>query len=373
MIDFRPDGTIHLLQKSEGSLRYQGRKQSPPFTSTFLTFGFAPTTATLVLEQAGPLTVESDVLLVFPDNIAETYIRVPLVLRVLDAEVNGTPLDVGPNCRTVTPLASPEPQPAKYPGDHLVLLGKGQLLNGTDATGYVLTSGGPLTGEVTVPAFKGCGAERREPRPSPHRVHLRPRQPHQADPGPDLRGGRGGAHRGPVHRGPPAVRGPQARALSPRTPVRPSVRRLPAPPLASHPRTPAPPHPLDERHRHAPRLLPQAPRHALRPHRARRLRLHRDGDGHRPPAERQLGAVQPLPRRRGRDARLGRSRHVAAVRRVLLPQRLHQDGQHHRADRQHQPPDRRRPEPRRHQHRRRPGRMARSSPPRPPSPAASSV
>ncbi|MFG2839705.1 DUF6801 domain-containing protein [Streptomyces zaomyceticus] len=157
VIDFRPDGSIHLLQKSEGSLQYQGRKQSPPFTSTFLTFGFAPTTATLVLEQAGPLVVESDVLLVFPDNIAETYIRVPLVLRVLDAEVNGTPLDVGPGCRTVTPLASPEPQPAKYPGDHLVLLGKGQLLNGTDATGYVLTSGGPLTGEVTVPAFKGCG------------------------------------------------------------------------------------------------------------------------------------------------------------------------------------------------------------------------
>ncbi|MEU4082252.1 hypothetical protein DEJ45_31340 [Streptomyces venezuelae] len=158
VIDFRPDGTIHLLQKSVGSLLYQGRKQSPPFTSTFLTFGFAPTTATLVLEQAGPMTVESDVLLVFPDNIAETYIRVPLVLRVLDVKVNGTRLDVGPNCRTVTPLASPEPNPAKYPGDHLVLLGKGQLLNGTDATGYVLTSGGPLTGEVTVPAFKGCGA-----------------------------------------------------------------------------------------------------------------------------------------------------------------------------------------------------------------------
>ncbi|MEV8585424.1 DUF6801 domain-containing protein [Streptomyces sp. NPDC051180] len=157
VIDFRPDGTLHLLQKSEGSLLYQGRKQSPPFRSTFLTFGFAPTTATLVLEQAGPLTVESDVLLVFPDNIAETYVRVPLVLRVLDVEVNGTPLAVGPDCRTATPLSSPEPQPAKYPGDHLVLLGKGQLLNGTDATGYVLTSGGPLTGEVTIPAFKGCG------------------------------------------------------------------------------------------------------------------------------------------------------------------------------------------------------------------------
>ncbi|MER7948734.1 DUF6801 domain-containing protein [Streptomyces sp. NPDC096079] len=153
-----PDGSMHLYQTSTGDLSYGGRKQTPPFKATFLTFGFAPTTATLVLEQAGPMTVTSDVLLVFPDNLAETYIRVPLVLRVLDVQVNGTRLDVGPSCRTEKPLGSPEPTPAKYPGDHLVLLGKGQLINGTDATGYLLTSGGPLTGEVTIPAFKGCGA-----------------------------------------------------------------------------------------------------------------------------------------------------------------------------------------------------------------------
>ncbi|MFC8954379.1 DUF6801 domain-containing protein [Streptomyces sp. NPDC057101] len=157
-IDFRPDGSIHLLQKSDAVLSHQGRKQSPPFKATFLTFDFMPATATMVLEQAGPMTVESDILLVFPDNIAQTWIRAPLVLRVLDVRVDGTRLDVGPSCRTEKPLSSPEPDPATYPGDHLVLLGKGQLLNGTDATGYVLTSGGPLTGEVTIPAFKGCGA-----------------------------------------------------------------------------------------------------------------------------------------------------------------------------------------------------------------------
>ncbi|MCY0946211.1 DUF6801 domain-containing protein [Streptomyces antarcticus] len=157
-IVFPPDGSIHLLQKSEAYLDYQGRKQTPPFQSTFLTFGFTPTTATMILEQAGPMTVASDVLLVFPDNIAETYVRAPLVLRVLDVKVNGTPLDVGPSCRTETPLSSPEPDPDTYPGPHLVMLGKGQLINGTDATGYVLTSGGPLTGEVTIPPFTGCGA-----------------------------------------------------------------------------------------------------------------------------------------------------------------------------------------------------------------------
>ncbi|MFD3532780.1 DUF6801 domain-containing protein [Streptomyces sp. NPDC058664] len=158
-IAFPPDGTIHMFQKSDAELSYQGRKQSPPFEATFLTFDFMPATATMVLEQTGPMTVESDVLLVFPDNIAETYVRAPLVLRVLDVQVNGVRLDVGPSCRTAKPLTSPEPDPAKYPGDHLVLLGKGQLINGTDATGYVLTSGGPLTGEATIPAFKNCGAD----------------------------------------------------------------------------------------------------------------------------------------------------------------------------------------------------------------------
>ncbi|MFF9476075.1 DUF6801 domain-containing protein [Streptomyces roseolus] len=155
--DPREDG-FHLITKSTARLSYQGRAQTPPFRATFLTFGFTPTTATLVLEQTGPMSIDSDVLLIFPDNIAETYVRAPLVLRVLDVRVNGTPLDVGPDCRTEKPLTSPEPDPATYPGDHLVLVGKGQLINGTDAEGYVLTGGGPLTGTVTIPPFKDCGA-----------------------------------------------------------------------------------------------------------------------------------------------------------------------------------------------------------------------
>lgn len=156
-IEFREDG-IHLITKSVARFSYGGRAQTPPFRATFLTFGFTPTTATLVLEQTGPMTVDSDVLLIFPDNISETYVRAPLVLRVLDVQVNGTPLDVGPDCRTEKPLTSPEPDPVNHPGDHLVLLGKGQLINGTDAEGYVLTGGGPLTGTVTIPPFKDCGA-----------------------------------------------------------------------------------------------------------------------------------------------------------------------------------------------------------------------
>ncbi|MFF9343957.1 MULTISPECIES: DUF6801 domain-containing protein [unclassified Streptomyces] len=159
LIEFveRPDA-FHIITPAEGGLSYQGRRQTPPFEATFLTFGFVPTKATVVLEQVGPLTMRGDMALTFPVNTALAHVRVPLILRVLDAEVNGTPLDVGPSCRTVTPLKSPEPEPEKYPGDHLVLVGRGEYEYGKDSKGYLVLDGGPLTGEAFIPAFTGCGA-----------------------------------------------------------------------------------------------------------------------------------------------------------------------------------------------------------------------
>ncbi|GGZ32895.1 DUF6801 domain-containing protein [Streptomyces poonensis] len=150
------DGSLHFLAVSEGRLHYQGRKESPPFKATFLTFGFTPTTATMVMEQTGPMTVSTDST-VGEKLRAETVVRVPIVLRVTDLKVNGTPLDVGPNCRTEKPLSSIDPDPANHPGDHLVLYGIGEHAPPEMATGYMLTSGGPLTGEMTIPAFTGCG------------------------------------------------------------------------------------------------------------------------------------------------------------------------------------------------------------------------
>ncbi|MFF2778385.1 DUF6801 domain-containing protein [Streptomyces sp. NPDC058052] len=156
-----PEGEFHFTNLSLGNLDYQGRKQTPPFTSTFLTFDFQPVTATMVLEQTGPITIDTLVRVIFAtgDNHLENTVRAPLVLRVLDVEVNGVPLDVGPSCRTAAPLSSPEPKPAEYPGNHLVLLGLGKIPFGLPAEGYILTGGGPLTGEVTIPAFQGCGSD----------------------------------------------------------------------------------------------------------------------------------------------------------------------------------------------------------------------
>ncbi|MER7489549.1 DUF6801 domain-containing protein [Streptomyces sp. NPDC126497] len=151
-------GNFVVTIKAEGELHHEGRMRTPPFRSTFLSFGFVPTTATMVLEQTGPMTVRFDTVYIGADIEAETFVRIPLRLRVLDLEVNGTPLDVGSGCRTEKPLRSAEPDPANHPGDHLVMYGKGEQKYAEDATGYMLLSGGPLTGEATIPAFTGCGS-----------------------------------------------------------------------------------------------------------------------------------------------------------------------------------------------------------------------
>lgn len=146
---------LHLLQNSVGRLDYRGRAQTPPGPATFLTFGFMPTTATMTLEATGPLSIESDL-----NNTAghgETYIRASLVLHISDVKVNGTPLDVGPDCRTTGPVYSTDPDPARNTKDHMVVLG--ELKKGTDTVwrGYSLSRGGPLDGSVTIPPFTGCG------------------------------------------------------------------------------------------------------------------------------------------------------------------------------------------------------------------------
>ncbi|MFG3245516.1 DUF6801 domain-containing protein [Streptomyces sp. NPDC048187] len=146
---------------SYANFHYRERKQTPPFPSTFLSFDFTPVKATMVLEQTGPIRIDSRIRIRLSDftTITDTYVRAPLVLHVLDLEVNGTRLDVGPGCRTETSLTSVDPDPADHPGDHLVLYGRGEQLIGQQATGYLLLSGGTLSGETSIPAFTGCGTD----------------------------------------------------------------------------------------------------------------------------------------------------------------------------------------------------------------------
>lgn len=146
----KPDG-LHLIQHATGELDWEGKRMMKPSPATFLTYGFMPTTATMELIQTKTMTIDSDILLAKSTGV--TYIRVPLVLRLTDVKVNGVPLDVGANCRTVGSLYSKDPDPAQDTKDHVVLTG---ILKGR-GDGYQLITGGVLTSTVTIPPFSGCG------------------------------------------------------------------------------------------------------------------------------------------------------------------------------------------------------------------------
>ncbi|MFE7756821.1 DUF6801 domain-containing protein [Streptomyces sp. NPDC057429] len=129
---------------SEVEFEYEGRRQLPPSRATFLTYGFVPTTATMVLEQVGPpAAVQTHTVTNTPSYPEETTVTAQLSMRLSDVEVNGVPLDVGPNCRTVRPFEQ-------------VLRGYGQSY---PQSGYLVAYGGSLTGYAHIPPFEGCGAD----------------------------------------------------------------------------------------------------------------------------------------------------------------------------------------------------------------------
>ncbi|MFG1806418.1 hypothetical protein [Streptomyces sp. NPDC049040] len=143
-IGFQEDGSLYSEFDSVATLAL------PPSDSTFLTFGFMPTSAVLTLTQVGPLTlviVGSS----GSDYITTTTVYGKLQLRLSRIEVNGTPLDVGANCRTVRPLD------IKLVGiDKSNTAGAGGVIKPTD---YNEISGGPLSQSgLVIPPFTGCTA-----------------------------------------------------------------------------------------------------------------------------------------------------------------------------------------------------------------------
>ncbi|MFI1101732.1 DUF6801 domain-containing protein [Streptomyces melanogenes] len=107
---------------SVGLLRF------PDARSTFLTFGFQPTSASVSFEPE-PVTVVN----IRRGETFTTTIAYRQHLRIHDVRVNGVPLDVGPRCRT-------------GPFD--------TVLSGA----YNFLTGGVLDGEIAIPPFAGCGS-----------------------------------------------------------------------------------------------------------------------------------------------------------------------------------------------------------------------
>ncbi|MGW2306514.1 DUF6801 domain-containing protein [Actinomadura luteofluorescens] len=107
--------------------------------STFLTFGFMPTTATMEMTQRplkpgedyGTFEAVSDM----QTGIQSVNAHMRMSIRISNVSVNGTPLDVGENCRTAT--------------DADIVL-KGQMTS--------VLEGGTLDGSFRIPRFTGCGA-----------------------------------------------------------------------------------------------------------------------------------------------------------------------------------------------------------------------
>ncbi|MFF8289790.1 DUF6801 domain-containing protein [Streptomyces sp. NPDC016309] len=141
----RDDGLVFTMY-SDATLDHRGKPQLPPVRSTFLTFGFMPTTATAELTLAGPMDIATGSYFSPDGQFSEvTKATAELWVRLSDVKVNGTPLDVGPACRTARPM-------------RLTLAGRGWYDAEGRPHGYTVVTGGPLTGSATIPEFSGCGA-----------------------------------------------------------------------------------------------------------------------------------------------------------------------------------------------------------------------
>ena len=110
--------------------------------ASFLTYGFMPSTATMEIIPVG----EVDILGVGAFNEQapgarpqKTVAYSKVMIRLKDVEVNGTPLDVGDNCRTARVI-------------DLKLEGRSDT-----NPSYTVQGGGVMQGFIDIPEFTGCG------------------------------------------------------------------------------------------------------------------------------------------------------------------------------------------------------------------------
>jgi hypothetical protein len=147
VVNFKPNVNYADLD-NVAQLDFHGLQEFPPSTATFLTFGFVPTTATIVLLEHGTINIYAIGPAIpgsckpnkFQDCIVRATVNSRLSVKIVpgSVNVNGVPLDVGSNCETPAFDA---------------------VLQGTSASNppYSVEGGGPLTGLVTIPKFRNCG------------------------------------------------------------------------------------------------------------------------------------------------------------------------------------------------------------------------
>ena len=131
-----------LIAYSTGELYYEGHHELPPVRATFLAFRFVPVTATLEVTELTPIKIRSVSGTLAPPYALTVHGTTRVRIQISDVVVNGVPLAIGPHCR---PVRSPQ----------LTLIGHGD--NTFPPKGYTVPTGGPLSGELTIPAFTDCG------------------------------------------------------------------------------------------------------------------------------------------------------------------------------------------------------------------------
>lgn len=105
--------------------------------TTFLTFDFMPTTATMEIDQVG-LGTQTAAPYEKGQTRQHVQSKMRVSIRLYDVSVNGTPLEVGDHCRSARPV---DVTLADAPG--------------ADITNIV--KGGASDGSFEIPPFKGCG------------------------------------------------------------------------------------------------------------------------------------------------------------------------------------------------------------------------
>lgn len=133
----------YFQQDSAAEFSFHGRRQFPPAKATFLGFGFEPISAMMQLNELGTVNIVT----ISPLTACSgkgckptiTTVSSRIYVRVFDVKVNGVPLNVGPHCQTA-------------PFD-AILAGRSDT-----KPSYQFSTGGPITGNITIKQFHGCGA-----------------------------------------------------------------------------------------------------------------------------------------------------------------------------------------------------------------------
>ncbi|HKS45921.1 MAG TPA: DUF6801 domain-containing protein [Amycolatopsis sp.] len=132
------------------SIHSRAELDMPAADSSVLTFGFMPVRAKVRMVPTQDISIDAlQQTRRYPKPpINRTSFKVTATtvvnLVVSDVKVNGVLLDVGPDCRTATPVT-------------VTLSGSAANANAPTADEYTVQLGGPLTGFADIPGFTGCG------------------------------------------------------------------------------------------------------------------------------------------------------------------------------------------------------------------------